>query len=709
MSQVPVPPGGSTENEDAKIATHAAQEDKRIVTRARQDEDKTASLAAQQEAAQLDQDVQPGLDEDEPSWLDQDTPPDPDGDDRTWPGDVAAHRAQAERDAADEAEIRTRLLAAGVETGYAHWKGAPGIPGICEGSAGGFGQSAPWDLAPPGPLLAERADYASGEGRHFAGVCDDELFGLLGARQKLAARQAWERLMVIAELIRRRPAPGCKLRGPAAMPRVWSEGTAGELTIQLAITRRDADRLLDLAWDLTVKLPLTSRMLRDGIIDEDKAATIALPCRNLTPEEAMRAEQLLFGTPDIEAKTRNSIRDRIARAVMEVNPGAARRRREDAARDRRIEVRQEESGNASIAGRELPCAAVLALDKKLSARARQLKKLGVAGDMDDLRVLAFLERWGEADPAGDLARARHATPSGPQSNTQDNGTADDGANVQDDGGQDGDGDSETGNDDGNGGGRGPEPGGTNGNGGGRCPACGGAGQPGGVAGNIHLTAPVITMTEMAQRPGILRGVGPIDPALVRDLGAAAARNPATRYEFTLTDPHGRPVAHGCGTPGPNDQRKTGIPDTPGTQGPAPPALTLIDRGPPGTYGRWRYTDGIREIIFEFEDLAGPCDHRHQARGHDPGKHLRHLMGILHPACTQPTCRRPESQCDTEHSRPFDQGGITCLCTCGPVCRRNHRDKQQPGWKLEEAGARGWFRWITPSGRTYLSGPEVYPI
>jgi hypothetical protein len=111
----------------------------------------------------------------------------------------------------------------------------------------------------------------------------------------------------------------------------------------------------------------------------------------------------LFGTPDIEGKSRNSFRDRIARAAMEVNPDAARKHREESAKDRRIEVRQEESGNAMIAGRELPSVAVLALDRKLTARARQLKKLGVPGDLNlltelrgclpDLRGCAGYGRW----------------------------------------------------------------------------------------------------------------------------------------------------------------------------------------------------------------------------------------------------------------------------------------------------------------------------
>jgi hypothetical protein len=194
----------------------------------------------------------------------------------------------------------------------------------------------------------------------------------------------------------------------------------------------------------------------------------------------------------------------------------------------------------------------------------------------------------------------------------------------------------------------------------------------------------------------------------------AAVSPKSTYDFTLTDRDGRPVAHARGTPAPRDPARRRTPGKPqqngnGPPGPAPPALTLIDRGPPGEYGTWQYEHGDRMIIFTFEGLDGDCDHRHQAPGHDPGVHLKHLTAVLHPECTFPTCRTPHHQADYEHSKPWGQGGITCLCSCGPVCRRNHKNKQQPGWKLEATGKPGWFKWTLPSGRTYLSGPDLYPI
>ncbi|HEX6519137.1 MAG TPA: hypothetical protein VF070_03870, partial [Streptosporangiaceae bacterium] len=80
----------------------------------------------------------------EPGWLDDDLPPDPEGDDRDWPGDLAGVIAESDVDEAEQAEIRWRLLAAGVETGFAHSPGGPVIPGVQDGPGGGFGQGQPW-------------------------------------------------------------------------------------------------------------------------------------------------------------------------------------------------------------------------------------------------------------------------------------------------------------------------------------------------------------------------------------------------------------------------------------------------------------------------------------------------------------------------------------------------------------------------------------
>jgi len=76
---------------------------------------------------------------------------------------------------------------------------------------------------------------------------------------------------------------------------------------------------------------------------------------------------------------------------MDVAPGKARKRREQAARDARVQRWAEDSGNAALTGRELPPAEVLAADQRITAWARELRNAGLDGDMDVLRARAYLD------------------------------------------------------------------------------------------------------------------------------------------------------------------------------------------------------------------------------------------------------------------------------------------------------------------------------
>jgi hypothetical protein len=70
------------------------------------------------------------------------------------------------------------------------------------------------------------------------------------------------------------------------------------------------------------------------------------------------------------------------------------------------------------------------------------------------------------------------------------------------------------------------------------------------AGRATLTVPLATLLDLADRPGEIPGIGPIDPWLTRDLAAAAARNPKSTWCVTVTDQHGHAIGHGCARPGP---------------------------------------------------------------------------------------------------------------------------------------------------------------
>jgi hypothetical protein len=61
-----------------------------------------------------------------------------------------------------------------------------------------------------------------------------------------------------------------------------------------------------------------------------------------------------------------------------------------------------------------------------------------------------------------------------------------------------------------------------------------------------VTVPLATLQRRAERPGDNRLLGPLDPAMTRELAAAAARSPSSRWEVTVVDDHGYAVGHDPG-------------------------------------------------------------------------------------------------------------------------------------------------------------------
>ena len=149
--------------------------------------------------------------------------------------------------------------------------------------------------------------------------------------------------------------------------------------------------------------------------------------------------------------------------------------------------------------------------------------------------------------------------------------------------------------------------------------------PQGTANSLSAYARLIavtTLTEMAGRPGVLRGTGPVDPWLARDLAAAAARNLKTTWCVTVTDEQGHAVGHGCARPELKRHRKRPGPAT--RDGPEFPSTATAE---PGTW-RLRIPGSGPDLLAQFDPIdTGPCDHRFQAKGHDPGAKLRHLTQV----------------------------------------------------------------------------------
>jgi hypothetical protein len=422
------------------------------------------------------------------------------------------------------------------------------------------------------------------------------------------------------------------------------EFTADELANALAESRGRASTLIDLAQTLETHLPGTKAALYDGTVSRYKAEIIARATALLDPAEARAAEA---GVLDRAARlTPGGLRAAIARAVMEAAPEKAKQRRETAARFARVERWLEDSGNAALMGRELPPEEVLAIDDRITWWAEELRRAGLDGGTDEIRARAYLDLLLNKDSRPGVSPA-----TGGQFGTP--GTA-----------------------------------------------------PARFASRVTLTVPLTTVTGLADRPGELGGLGPVDPWLARDLATAAAASPKTTWCLTVTDQHGHAVGHGCARPESRRHRQRA--------GPGPPGFTFTPAsrgGPPHGYGSWRLrTPGPGpDLIINLDPVTtDPCDHRHETSGHDPGVKLRHLSQIRHATCTSPICRRPAARADFEHNTPYETGGRTCLCNTGPKCRHDHRLKQHPKWKVDQLPD-GTFRWTTPSGRTYATEPTRYPI
>jgi hypothetical protein len=611
----------------------------------------------------------PGWDEDL-AWLDCDP------ERETWLDRAREHDEPPGLDANEDWEDFTPLTAEelaeareGAAAGPAVWAamagrrgpGQPGsaraYPGESASQAASFGSGMALDVMPACPGLALSADAAAGDDDSYQGVSDDELLGVLSAWGRLEAHMTARKLAAIAELYRRNPGRDCQPEAPGQMPETYAEFIDDELASALAESRAAAGTLLDLARDLAVRLPGTAVALRDGLISRYKAQLIAHVTALLDEAESRAAEAEVLDRAG--RLTPGSLRAAIARAVMEVAPEKAKKRREAATREARVERWAEDSGNAALMGRELPPDEVLAADQRISAWATELRKAGLEGGLDELRARAYLDLL-----LGKDSRPRH-------------GNADGGG----EGGSGGPGSADS---------NGPPP----------------SAAPAGFGGRVTLTVPLATITGLADRPGELAGLGPIDPWLARDLAAAAAQNPRSTWCVTVTDAHGHAIGHGCARPEPKNRRKRAGPGPPGF------AFTPASRdGPPGGHGTWRLRTpgGGPGLIITLESLAtDPCDHRHQASGHDPGVRLRHLIQVRHATCTSPVCRRPAPQCDVEHNTPYEAGGRTCRCNTGPKCRHDHRLKQHPKWKVDQLPD-GTFRWTTPAGRTYTTEPTRYPI
>jgi hypothetical protein len=565
--------------------------------------------------------------------------------------------------------------------------GDGGQDGRCrDGRLGWFAMGGQYDQAAPDGQMITALEEMTGPGRRPpAEATLDEVTGMLISWAAAEAHACAGKLAAVREIIRRE---GSRDPGPAphGLPADWDIGVAHEIAAALGMSWQAAEPLAGFAWELEARLPRVGSLLDEGILNWQKAKIITDEFSVLGDDLIGKAETILLDRIlDEHGRLRADmtparLRRLCQQIVAELDPDGCAERREAAERaGARVRFFQQHGGAGALFAEGIPADDALRSEANIAKRAEEYRNAGIhPGDtMDLLRVLALIDAIN-----GRSLDDRIAIWNAGQDEPTDSGHAPD--------------------DD-------REPGGGT-----------PAGRPDpGLPSLIHLTLPLATLEERAQRPGEATGYGALDPALVRRIGEAAAASPRSQFCLTITDPDGYAAYHGCA----RLIRGTGTRPTGNTggsasrDGPPPRGWDLAPdrtRAGPGTgqvtgNGAWILTvpGGRRYRVDLHKVPVRECDHQYETGAYRPSDLLRHLVQVRDGECTSVSCSMPAWRCDFDHVIPYDQGGRTDGCNAGMRSRRCHQVKQRPGWEVTESRP-GWHRWTAPSGRAYVKGPMRYP-
>ena len=509
-----------------------------------------------------------------------------------------------------------------------------------------FGQDGAADVLPPGPVLAA---LTAGQVARAESLNDDELTGALQAARRQANLDDYLQTVLIAEFARRRQAQFAAAQA-AGQPAGCRDGEfpGEELAMELMETAAHTGLRIDTAVELTTRLPRTLAGMAAGSIDLGRAMTIAARTLILSDGDAAYADEVLAAAaPD---KRPDQLERKAAALEMKLAADAVRARKEQARRlDQRVEVRREDSGNASLSGRELATADVVSSNAYINEIAARLRASGlIEGTIGQLRALTLTDLTQGRNPL-DRIKPPPAPADGPAPGPEPAAPS-----------------------------RGPKPG----------PAAPGydtgPGTPAPLPALINVLVPASTLLGPGTAPAQAAGWGLFDSEETRALVKAASRHPRTRWCVTVTGADGTAVAHGCAA-GQHPWSENG---------PGPPGPPLLDL--------------LRRLSVTLSPVArDTCDHAAAENRYTPSRRLRHLLRARQQTCTAPGCNAQAVHCDIDHTVPYPDGP-TCACNLNPKCRRHHRTKQAPGWTVTQA-APDTAAWTTPAGRTHTTGATSYDV
>src|SRR6201996_920276 len=480
---------------------------------------------------------------------------------------------------------------------------------------------------------------------------DNALLGLIRGWRRMASLAAAAELAAVHEFSKRRHD---QAKADGAWDSTAMDAADVELAAALTLTNRGTQMLVDRA-EMQHDLPATATALAAGQIDWPRALVLFTGLTGQEPELARRLEEQLIGRAP--QQTTGQLRAALNRALLAADPEAAERRRQREEEQARIERGPDPGGaTALLAGRCLPVPETVTAWNRITVLARQLRAAGAGGTLDQLRVhvyLALLNGQAITAPPGSRGPGHDSSPDPGPAGAPSPDSADSPAASPETPGR---------------------------------PTEIKAGQ---ITGHINLTVPLGTIAGFSDAPGHLGGFGPITGSAARELASGVLGQPGVRWCVTVTNDQGRAVGHGCAT------RIQPFAWPPGHRRDAAGARTAAP-GEPG----WQFNVKLTALA------AADCSHGRESPHYRPPPSLTHLVQTRNVCCTAPGCRMAASVCDDDHTVPFGQGGRTCECNLGPLCRHHHRVKHARGWRLIQPEP-GVFAWNTPSGRFYTTGPTQH--
>ena len=152
------------------------------------------------------------------------------------------------------------------------------------------------------------------------------------------------------------------------------ETTVSELRAALCLTRRSAELMVDLAFQLNQRLPQVWAALHAGLIDLGRARVLCDQTGHLPRELAQQVcDRALDRAPE---QTTGQLRARMQRLIISIDPASARERYEEKLKDRRVISEMTDDGTANLLGLDLPPADANAAMRRINRLARSLKSKG---------------------------------------------------------------------------------------------------------------------------------------------------------------------------------------------------------------------------------------------------------------------------------------------------------------------------------------------